>query len=63
MFATRRSFDGGGVQRFAIGVDFFEGARDVVDVGSAAEKNTLFEPNALFAAEEIAVGDLGFGEI
>ncbi len=44
-------------------MDFFEGAGDVVHVGGAAQEKTLFEPDALFAAEEIAVGDLSFGEI
>src|SRR4051812_20469807 len=37
-------------------VSFFECARHIVHVRSRSEKHVLFQPDALFTANEIAVG-------
>ena len=43
------------VQRVAVLVHLLEGAGDVVHVGARSEEHALFEPDALLAADEVAV--------
>jgi len=48
------------VQRMAVVINLLERASDVVHVVLASEEHALFEPDALFTANEVAVRAMGF---